>query len=545
MAQYVLAGLAKCPQYARAEILADDLSINLPDFKVHKIVLSESEWSEWLKSKCAQHGWKHGSSPLVWRELVDRGGAGTYLGGWTEFSDMAGHWYSYKDKLEDGATKDIAGENHTSYEKDKAASIKTPSVPTHVCLLGAAQPLAYSLLPLLFGSCFQGREIAVTLQDGEEHKEALQGIHMELNDCAFGELTTVSIVHDIKSAISQADYVVILDPIDNTSHPDRFQLLKAASALYKGIASGIKNGLKADAKIVINGYKGCLGGMLLRHHGVISDNITVVMTLDEQRLRTKLARRLKVKPDDIEDITVWGNVPMHHVASPAVASVRNHEGAITGPGSYSKTVAEAINEDRWEEGNVESRDDRDAQILKLSGRKAGLAPGLSIYRHISALEGGAERATMGCVSEGQYGTTAGTLFGFPVSVCEGTVSVRELEGLSPRVQESIQKQDTQLQVEMQVALGECDDIEAALAKVEGSLWSLLEQPKMKRELEASEAERVKAEEAARKKAELQAREEAKKKAEEEALRQAEEEAARTAAAAAAEEEEQEDYDDDQ
>ena len=46
----------------------------------------------------------------------------------------------------------------------------------------------------------------------------------------------------------------------------------------------------------------------------------------------------------------------------------------------------------------------------------------------------------------------------------------------------------------QVALGECDDIEAALAKVEGSLWSLLEQPKMKRELEASEAERVKAEE---------------------------------------------------
>ena len=70
-----------------------------------------------------------------------------------------------------------------------------------------------------------------------------------------------------------------------------------------------------------------------------------------------------MKPDDIEDITVWGNVPMHHVASPAVASVRNHEGAITGPGSYSKTVAEAINEDRWEEGNVESRDDRDAQIL--------------------------------------------------------------------------------------------------------------------------------------------------------------------------------------
>ena len=68
-------------------------------FKVHKIVLSEKEWSGWLKKTCSEHGWKHSSSPLVWRELVDRGGAGTYLGGWDDFKKMAEHWYSYSDRL--------------------------------------------------------------------------------------------------------------------------------------------------------------------------------------------------------------------------------------------------------------------------------------------------------------------------------------------------------------------------------------------------------------------------------------------------------------
>ena len=50
-----------------------------------------------------------------------------------------------------------------------------------------------------------------------------------------------------------------------------------------------------SCQIVINGYKACLGGMLLKHHGVASDDISVVVTLDEQRMRAKLARKLMVR----------------------------------------------------------------------------------------------------------------------------------------------------------------------------------------------------------------------------------------------------------
>ena len=82
----------------------------------------------------------------------------------------------------------------------------------------------------------------------------------------------------------------------------------------------------------------------------------------------------------------------------------------------------------------------------------------------------------------------------------------------------------------QVALGECDDYETAMLHCEAALWSILESPKLKRELEERELTRLAAEEAERKAAEARAKEEAKKRAEEEALKKAEEEAAAALAA---------------
>ena len=72
---------------------------------------------------------------------------------------------------------------------------------------------------------------------------------MELDDCSYGELHSVSVTHSVKQAASTADFLLILDPLDHNSHPDRFQLLKAASLLYKDIAHSIKDALKPDAKV--------------------------------------------------------------------------------------------------------------------------------------------------------------------------------------------------------------------------------------------------------------------------------------------------------
>ena len=117
---------------------------------------------------------------------------------------------------------------------------------------------------------------------------------MEILDLSYSELHSVTICHDLKAAAKNADYVIILDPVDTSSHSDRFLLIKAVNTFYKEVAASLKDAVKEDCKVVINGYKGCLGGMLLQNYGVKCQNITVVTALDEQRLRAKLAKRLKV-----------------------------------------------------------------------------------------------------------------------------------------------------------------------------------------------------------------------------------------------------------
>ena len=71
--------------------------------------------------------------------------------------------------------KDISSENKSGYERDKAASVKTPVTPVTVSVIGAAQPIAYQLLPLLFASCFKDTNLAVVLQDVADHDQVLEG----------------------------------------------------------------------------------------------------------------------------------------------------------------------------------------------------------------------------------------------------------------------------------------------------------------------------------------------------------------------------------
>ncbi|MBN3303706.1 MDH1B dehydrogenase, partial [Amia calva] len=89
MAGFVLAGKADCPYYAKAELLADVLQRNLPSCSIHKICKHPEDWEQWLQDTCEKNGWKHKRSPIIWRELVDRGGKGLFLGSFSDFMEHA------------------------------------------------------------------------------------------------------------------------------------------------------------------------------------------------------------------------------------------------------------------------------------------------------------------------------------------------------------------------------------------------------------------------------------------------------------------------
>lgn len=270
---------------------------------------------------------------------------------------------------------------------------------------------------------------------------------------------------------------------------------------------------------------------MLLHHGLKVTNLSIVLSLDEQRMRAQLSRKLAVLPEDFSNVVVWGNIPVHGRANTHLAALRNHEGAVHGPPSFTKPVQKAVNEATWEKENVSSRQERDKALRDLSNAGPDCSSSWALFRHLNCLVQGSTDCTMGLISKGQYGTTPGTVFGFPVKVEHGVVSVREGEELSDELKELVTQQNNQLSVEKQVALGECDDIADAVRSLERAMWDVLEQPKLKKKLEEAELARLAAEEAARKAAEAAAKAEAKKKAEEEEARKQEEELAAADAAA--------------
>ncbi|XP_048368112.1 putative malate dehydrogenase 1B [Sphaerodactylus townsendi] len=134
MAKFVLAGRANCPYYAKAELLADYLEKNLPNFRIHKITQHPDNWEKWLRKICEQNGWKHKHSPIIWRELLDRGGKGLLLGGFNDFLEHAQHYYNITSDMMTAEMCQIAEENlqtHKEVEQEEE-ELKSLINPLHI-----------------------------------------------------------------------------------------------------------------------------------------------------------------------------------------------------------------------------------------------------------------------------------------------------------------------------------------------------------------------------------------------------------------------------
>ncbi|PIK60209.1 putative malate dehydrogenase 1B-like [Apostichopus japonicus] len=103
-------GSANCPYFARAELLADNLETNLPDFKVHKIVKNQMNGRTGFQT-FARKAWAHSSSPLIWRELLNRGGKGVLIGGSNEFQEYAAGYYGSSSAMKSSDMTTVSSEN--------------------------------------------------------------------------------------------------------------------------------------------------------------------------------------------------------------------------------------------------------------------------------------------------------------------------------------------------------------------------------------------------------------------------------------------------
>ncbi|XP_073805270.1 putative malate dehydrogenase 1B isoform X3 [Danio rerio] len=372
MAKFVLAGKADCPYYAKAELLADVLQRNLPDFHIHKIPVPPDDWKKWLEDTCASIGWKHSSSPLVWRELIDRGGKGMLLGGFSDFLEHAQGYYNITSDMNSDLMLKIAEENQATKElcmEEEVHRLKSLR-PLHIWISSALNPVCYSLIPHLFTpGLFSGLPIfSLHLMDTSGSEEMLQALKMETVDLAIPRL------HE-----PAGEY--------NDEQNDKDQVAEH----FHRYGQLIETNAQKDA-------------------------------------RTQLAQKLSVKTSDITNVIVWGNISGSFHIDLQRAKVFRYDGAIRGPDGFSQHVMEMIYDWKWLKTDFRSLLHKHRATISSKTNKATAISTtnaiLAILKAWNNAESPEEVFSLGVLSTGQFGIPAGLVFSMPVSFTDGHWSVR-------------------------------------------------------------------------------------------------------------------------
>ncbi|XP_069637805.1 putative malate dehydrogenase 1B isoform X2 [Haliaeetus albicilla] len=466
MAKLVLAGKANCPYYAKAELLADYLQANLLDFKVHKITQHPDKWEQWLHDICEMNGWEHRQSPIIWRELLDRGGKGLLLGGVNDFLEYAQHYYGITSMMLSEEMLDIAEENlqaHIEVEKEEE-EIKSLIKPLQIWITSASGPICYQLIPLLANGEVFGMttEISIHLLDTGQFKEVLCGIVMEAEDMAFPLLRSISEHTEIDEAFVQADIIIVLDDVLlNCEAQSLENYIREVSEICQVYAPLIEKNAKSEVRVISSGKTFVnLKAMMIMTYGpsIKPENVIAIATSWESAAKAMLARKLNMNAAGVKDVIVWGNITGCNYIDLSHAKLYGYDCALWGPADFPHPLLNVIYDSKWIHSEFQSaQSSLSSQVCHCVGMLPAhaVATVLRYWYHGSPP---GEIVSVGILTKGQFCIPEGIVFSMPVRFQNGNWEVMTELEINETTQEVLGRLAHELIQEKLIALKEIKEM---------------------------------------------------------------------------------------
>lgn len=476
---WVVAGHAGSREYAKAEMLADELTQNLPNFTVTKQMLRPSQWDDWLARMNENHGWRHEDSPLIYRLLGEGSTAGALagtgttlspsdrypkvIGDYTAFASYAKEYYGVEQNLGDDDVDLVVQGNLESQqgggEEEKSAGGEEGGAGAKLTLgiHNAASAVAYQLLwRVAKGQVFNANTVVdLVLYDVAEQSDRVQGVKMEIDDCILPAVGSITCTSDLQE-LAKAEAVVVscgAIGLRSVGGPD---LDDAAINEMAAVGEALESAENA-AKVVVYG-QGCNAAASViagKAPSVPKANITTLTRPDESRAKACVAAKLsegvdatdlKINGSDVKNVAVWGgdsDLLTPDTSAAVVVGIGSTDG-----GGAATTLASALRNPDFVVDGPKTRDlegvlkpeellgwvrDRDALLqTKRKGYQPSMLVAKSVADHLETwFKGGAAAqywTSAGVWSEGNtYGAPEGLYFSFPTSAAEGALSI--VEGL--------------------------------------------------------------------------------------------------------------------
>jgi malate dehydrogenase len=286
--------------------------------------------------------------------------------------------------------------------------------PVRVAVTGAAGQIGYSLLPRIASGHLlgPGQPVILQLLEITPALGSLEGVAMELDDCAFPLLAGIVRSDDADIAFGDADYALLVGAMPRKQGMERSDLLSANGAIFTTQGAALSRSANRDVRVLVVGNPANTNALIALHSAPDLDprRITAMTRLDHNRAVSQLAQRVEKPVTSVRRMTIWGN---HSTTQ--YPDLFHCE--VDGRNAY-----ELVGDHAWVEGTfIPTVAKRGAAIIEARGASSAASAANAAIDHVHDWALGTadgDWVSMAVVSDGAYGVPEGLIASFPVT-CSG------------------------------------------------------------------------------------------------------------------------------
>ena len=319
-----------------------------------------------------------------------------------------------------------------------------------VAVTGAAGQIGYAMLFRLASGSVFGLDTSVELHllELEHALPALEGVKMELDDCAFPLLNKIVTTSDPNVAFKDIDWGLLVGSVPRKEGMERNDLLRINGGIFVEQGNAINDNAGENARIVVVGNP-CNTNCLIAMHNaprISRDRWFAMTALDENRAKSKLAEKARTAVRNVRNMTIWGN-------HSATQYPDFYNAKING-----QTTLEVISDEEWLKGEfIKAVQQRGSAIIKARGASSAASAAnaaLDTVTLINTPTPQGEWFSSAIPSDGSYGNKEGLIFSFPLR-SEGNGSYEIVQGLELNdfAKEKIKATISELEMEREAVKG--------------------------------------------------------------------------------------------
>ena len=313
-----------------------------------------------------------------------------------------------------------------------------------VAVTGAAGQIGYAMLFRLASGSVFGPDTAVELQllELEHALPALEGVKMELDDCAFPLLNKIVTTSDPNVAFKDIDWGLLVGSVPRKDGMERNDLLRINGGIFVGQGNAINENAGDNARIVVVGNP-CNTNCLIAMHNaprISRDRWFAMTALDENRAKSQLAAKAGTAVRNVSNLTIWGN-------HSATQYPDFYNAKING-----QAAPEVINDEEWLQGEfIKTVQQRGSAIIKARGASSAASAAnaaLDTVIRINTPTPEGDWFSTAIPSDGSYGIPEGLIFSFPLrSKGNGAYEIVQGLELNDFSKEKIKATSSELEME--------------------------------------------------------------------------------------------------